>query len=83
MTTRRANKALQRDPDYLLAHLRLTINYAHMGRGVDAQALAAEVRRLIPKFSGESYAKTRPFKNQGADPEPGEPELGLGVAQWH
>jgi adenylate cyclase len=58
-------KALQLyGADHLLAHLQLAGVYALMGREKEAHAEAAEVMRIDPKFSLESYAKTIPYKDQ-------------------
>jgi adenylate cyclase len=59
-------KALQlHGPDHLLAHLGLAGTYARMGRENEARAEAADVMRIDPKFSLESWAKRSPYK----DPE--------------
>ena len=50
--------------DYLMAHLRLAITYGLMDREAEARAAAAEVRRINPGFSAESFVKMVPFKNQ-------------------
>ncbi len=57
-------KALQRAPDNFFAHLGLTATYSMMGREQEARAEAAEVLRLNPKFSVDSYAKRLTFKDQ-------------------
>ena len=57
-------KALHRSPDNLLAHLALTVTYSMMGREQEAHLEAAEVLRLNPKFSVDSYAKRINFKDQ-------------------
>ena len=57
-------KALQRGPDNLFAHLGLTATYSIMGREQEARTQAAEVLRLNPKFSVDSYAKRINFKDQ-------------------
>jgi adenylate cyclase len=58
-------KALQLyGADHLQAHLWLAATYASMGREKEAHAEAAEVMRIDPKFSGESRARTIPFKDQ-------------------
>ncbi len=57
-------KALQRSPDYLLAHVLLAVAYSMMGREKEARAEGAEVLRINPKFSLDYFAKTLPFKDQ-------------------
>jgi adenylate cyclase len=57
-------KALQRSPDNLLAHVLLATTYSKMGREKEARAEAAEVLRINPKFSLDYFAKTLPFKDQ-------------------
>ena len=58
-------KALQLyGADHFLAHLVLTGTYALMGREKEAHAEAAEVMRIDPKFSVESYARNFPFKDR-------------------
>ena len=58
-------KALQLyGADHLLAHLQLAGVYALMGREKEAHAEAAEVMRIDPKFSLESYARRIPYKDQ-------------------
>jgi len=48
----------------LYAHLTLSAAYMELGRNEEARAHAAEVLRINPKFSLESYAKTQPYKNK-------------------
>jgi adenylate cyclase len=50
--------------DHLLAHLVLAGAYALMGREKEAHAEAAEVLRIDPKFSLESYARRLPYTDQ-------------------
>ena len=57
-------KSLQRSPDNIFAHLSLAATYSMMGREQEARAEAAEVLRLNPKFSVDSYAKRLMFKDQ-------------------
>jgi tetratricopeptide (TPR) repeat protein len=56
--------ALKLQPDDLFTHLGLAQTYVKLGREKEAQAEAAEVLRIHPKFSLEHYAKTLPFKDQ-------------------
>jgi adenylate cyclase len=46
------------------AHIGLTGTYSMMGREKEARAQAAEVLRINPKFSLDSYAKILPYKDQ-------------------
>jgi adenylate cyclase len=58
------NKALERDPDYFMAHLYLTGTYYMAGQEEEARAEAAEVLRLQPKFSVNKFAKALPYQDQ-------------------
>jgi TolB-like protein len=53
-------KALERSPDYILAHVNLTIAYSLSGRNDEACAQAGEILRVQPGFSVEKYTKTIP-----------------------
>jgi adenylate cyclase len=57
-------KALKLEPDDLFTHLGLAHTYIKLAREKEAQAEAAEVLRIHPKFSLEHYAKTLPLKDQ-------------------
>jgi adenylate cyclase len=58
-------KALQLyGADHLLAHIGLAITYALMGREKEAHAEAAEIMKIDPKFSLESYARRLPYRDQ-------------------
>jgi adenylate cyclase len=59
-------KAIQRSPDNFFAHMGLTATYSMMGREQEARAEAAEVLRISPKFSVDSYAKRLTMKDQSA-----------------
>ena len=50
-------------PDHVFAHLGLASAYALMGREKEAHAEAAEVLRIDPTYSAESFRRF-PFKNQ-------------------
>ncbi len=52
--------------DDLMTHLWLASTYALMGREKEARAEAAEVLRIDPTFSLESYARRIPYKDQKA-----------------
>ena len=56
-------KGLARNPDFLPAHIDLTIIYSELGREGEARAEAAEVLRLNPQFSLETARQTWPIKN--------------------
>jgi adenylate cyclase len=58
-------KAVQLEPNNIFAHLGLAGTYNLMGREKEARADAAEVLRINPKFSMDSYAKSSSIqKNQ-------------------
>jgi adenylate cyclase len=57
-------KAIQRSPDNIFAHIKLTATYSLMGREKEARAEAAEVHRINPKFSVNQWAKMTPSKDQ-------------------
>ena len=57
-------KAIQLAPDNINAHIALAVTYSMMGREKEARAEAAEVLRINPKFSVDSFAKVLPYKDQ-------------------
>jgi len=57
-------KAIQLYPDTISPHVGLAVTYSQMGREKEARVEAAEVLRINPKFSVESWAKTLLFKEQ-------------------
>jgi len=57
-------KALQDEPDNFTGHAYLAAYYSLMGREKEARAEAAEVLRIRPKFSLDTFAKVLTFKNQ-------------------
>jgi adenylate cyclase len=57
-------KAIQLAPDNYFFHSGLVVTYSMMGRDEEAHSEAAEVLRLNPKFSVDSWAKTSRFKDQ-------------------
>jgi adenylate cyclase len=57
-------KALDIRPDFWAIHLSLASIYIRLGREEEARAAAAEVLRIVPKFSLERFAKKLPYKNQ-------------------
>jgi TolB-like protein len=69
-------KALQLyGSDHLFAHLMLALTYVKMGREKEAQAEAAEVLRIDPTFSVESFGKRIPHKDQK--------RIDDAVSAWH
>jgi TolB-like protein/class 3 adenylate cyclase/cytochrome c-type biogenesis protein CcmH/NrfG len=60
-------KLLQREPDYLPAHVGLAATYVLAGRQEEARAEAAEVMRIDPQFSLERYTKTWPLRQELID----------------
>jgi adenylate cyclase len=57
-------KALQIAPNNFTAHIWLTCTYSMMGRESEARAEAAEVLRINPEFSVDSWAKRSLYKDQ-------------------
>ena len=57
-------KAIQLAPNNIPAHVSLTATYSMMGREKEARDEAAEVLKINPKFSVDSYAKILPYKDQ-------------------
>jgi adenylate cyclase len=57
-------KSVQREPNNIIAHIGLAETYIKMGREKEARAEAAEVLRINPKFSLDSFAKMIPAKDQ-------------------
>jgi adenylate cyclase len=57
-------KALQRAPNYILAHLGLAATYGLMGRENEARAEVEEVLKINPKISLDYLVKTDRFKDQ-------------------
>jgi len=55
-------------PDDIRALIGSTATYSLLGREEEARAQAAQILRMEPKFSLESFVKTLPFKNK-ADAE--------------
>ena len=56
-------RGLRLSPEDVLSHIGLAATYSLMGRDVDARAEAAEVLRIDPKFTLESFSKGRLYKN--------------------
>jgi adenylate cyclase len=57
-------KAIHLAPDNIHAHAGLAVTYSMMGREKEARAEAAEVLRIDPKYSVDSFAKNHPYKDQ-------------------
>jgi adenylate cyclase len=62
-----SKKALQQQPKYQFPYIHMTISYIRLGREEEARATAAELLKVNPKFSLESYAKILPFTPPVAD----------------
>jgi adenylate cyclase len=60
-------KAIQVAPDTVAFHSGLAATYIMMGREKEARAEAAEVLRINPKFSLDSFAKTLSYKDQSVN----------------
>jgi adenylate cyclase len=58
------NKALQLSPHNIFPHIGLAVTYIQTGRENEARDEGAEVIRLNPKFSLDSFAKTLSNKDQ-------------------
>ena len=56
-------KGLKRDPDHLSSRVIMAAVYGSCGREKEARKEAAEVLRINPKFSVESFTKNLPYKN--------------------
>jgi len=59
-------KAIQLQPNNMFFHLNLALCHVKLDQEVDAHAEAAEVLRINPKFSVESYAKDIPLKDEAS-----------------
>jgi tetratricopeptide (TPR) repeat protein len=58
-----AKKAIEREPNDLVAYLSLASSYGLVGREEEARAAAKEVLRINPTFSLERLAQTTPHKD--------------------
>ena len=56
-------RVLTRDPDFWPAHFHLAVSLSESGQAEEAQAEAAEVLRLSPKFSLEVTRQTLPYQD--------------------
>ena len=59
-----SEKGRQRQPDNLMVHVISAVVYAGCDREKEAQKEAAEIRRINPKFTVESFARILPYKDQ-------------------
>jgi adenylate cyclase len=57
-------RSINRNADFISAHLHAAASYAHLGRLDEARARAAEVLRLCPGFSNQREVKKLPYKDQ-------------------
>jgi adenylate cyclase len=57
-------KVIQQVPNHNTAHAWLAITYIMLGREAEARAEAQEHMRINPKFSVDTFAKTRVYKEQ-------------------
>lgn len=57
-------EALHKNPDDLVGRIALAIAYSSLGREEEADAEAAQVLRISPKFTVAYAEKTWPYKNQ-------------------
>jgi len=57
-------KSIQREPNNIFAHIGMAVTYIMMGREQEARAEAAEVLRINPNFSVDSWARSLAFKDQ-------------------
>jgi adenylate cyclase len=56
-------KGLKRDPDHLVSHVIMATVYGSCGREKEARQEAAEVLRINPKFTVDSFTRVIPYKN--------------------
>jgi len=57
------DKGLKRDPDHLVSRVIMAAVYGSCGREKEARKEAAEVLRINPKFTVESYMRNIPYRN--------------------
>jgi len=58
-----SKKALQFEPNTQMAYITLAISYIRLGRDEEARGAAAEICRINPKFSVDSWMKMSPYKD--------------------
>jgi adenylate cyclase len=56
-------KGLKREPDHLSSHVIMAAVYGSCGREREARKEAAEILRINPKFTVESFTRVLPYKN--------------------
>jgi TolB-like protein/Tfp pilus assembly protein PilF len=56
-------KAIEREPRDIMSYIVLASTYGMAGREEEAQASAAEVLKINPRFSLEQFAKIHPYKD--------------------
>ncbi len=56
-------KAIQRSPDFLLAHIGLAASYSASNRAEDAREVASQIVKIDPKFSLEAFARSLTYKS--------------------
>jgi TolB-like protein/Flp pilus assembly protein TadD len=56
-------KAIEREPRDIMSYIVLASTYSMAGREKEAQASAAEVLKINPRFSLEQFAKIHPYKD--------------------
>jgi len=56
-------KAIEKEPNDLIAHVGLTAHYSYAGRMDEARAAAREVLRINPNFSADKFGKVMPNKD--------------------
>lgn len=56
-------KGLKRQPDHLSAHVIMATVYGSCGREKEARKEAAEILRINPKFTVDSFTRILPYKN--------------------
>ncbi len=56
-------KAIEREPRDVMSYIVLVATYNMAGREKEGRAAAAEVLKINPKFSLESFAKIQPYKD--------------------
>ena len=58
-----ARKAIELSPNNIFAHLVLVVTFSLAGRDEEGRSAAAEVLRIQPNFSVDSFAKRLPYKD--------------------
>ena len=58
-----ANRGVALDPDYVSLHVLLVLCYAALDRQEEAQAAAAEILRIVPRFTLKAFSSYAPYTN--------------------